>query len=336
VIFSVIQQAKKQVQAFSERTRVASLATKLRACRVPRVNIEDYCKSSIWLQDLVQLADLSYIEVRNSVARRSQLIAPTSVPQLQDINGNAFRHANVFGKMFEDLVQQSSGTIDVDLRAITGLQNGPGEDVAFQSMTEYLRHPHCQTLQLNQRPTIEQCLHQAFGAEKHTRFLLPRWSAAHNGNTPRLYWLNTGSPQALALAQAKALKENKTHSIRGDLEVLQIRPKVLTDLLAMCSMVVVNNRFADQMGLYDLLRTVEFPVMALHGLAPFSPNEPQPAPLPTDMFFKTVNRSGSRSALDILIFPRSSAIGTAFAELLLRENDGANFGHFLQRLMKSQ
>lgn len=336
MIFSVIQQAKKHVLAISERARVASLATKLRACRVPRVNIEDYCKSSIWLHDLVQLADLSYIEVRNSVARRSQLVAPASVPQLQDINGNAFRHANVFGKMFEDLIQQSAGTVDVDLRAISGMQNGAGEDVVFQSMAEYLRHPHCQTMLLNQRPSIEQCLHQAFGTEKHTRFLLPRWSAAHHDKTPRLYWLNTGSPQALAIAQAKAIKEGRAHSVRGDLEVLQIRPKVLNDLLGMCTMVVVNNRFADQMGLYDLLRNVEFPVLALHGLAPFSPQEAQPAPLPTDMFFKTVNRSGTRSALDILIFPRSHPIATAFAELLLRENEGANFGEFLLRLMKSQ
>jgi hypothetical protein len=336
VIFSVIQHARKHALAISERSRIASLANKLRACSVQRVSIDAYCKSSIWLPDLIQLADLSYIEVRNSISRRSQLTTPTSVPQLQDINGQGFRYVNVYGKMLEDLIQQSSGTVDIDLRVVTGLQGGAGQDVAFRSMTEYYRHPHCQTLLLKQRMTVEQWVAQAFGPEKYTRFLLPRWSAAHHDHVPRLYWLNTGSPQALAIAQAKMLRDGSAHSVRGELEVLQIRPKVLSDLQSMCSMVAVNNQASDRLGLYDLLRTVDFPVLALHGLAPFSPMEPEREPRPEDMLVKTTRRTSTSSALDILLFPRSHPMSAACAEILLANNAGADFGAFLSRLMKSQ
>jgi hypothetical protein len=302
---------------------------------VPPVDLFECCTLSSWLSDLVQLADLRYIDERKSIGRRTLPLASTSVPQLQDINGNAFQYLNTLSQLFEELVEHTEKMVDVDLRAITGVQTGPGQHVPFLTLSEYYRHPTCQRL-INDRTTIQNCLYEAFGPERQTRFLMPRWSAAFHSQGTRMYWLNTGSAPALAIAKALALQNQRVHSVRGELEIQTLSPKVLEELLGFCTMVAVNNKYAVKMGLYELLKAVDFPVLSLHGLSPLSREAEGVVPTVPGESNKDELRRQLAATIDILIFPRASVMATFAAEMLLKENQDADFGKFLLRLARSQ
>jgi hypothetical protein len=316
----MISKAIQQARSLSGRARMYFLSGKLRACQVPRIVVSDRMQPSIWLRDLVSLGDLRGLDVRESVALKFHQAFACDVPQLLDLNGNSYRYLRGLGQAFEELVHVTTQVRGLEIAAISGLQTCLTSEIQFRTIDEYYRHPHCQAQELRHRFTFEQCVARMFEDGLQHQFLVPAWSAFNNDGEARVYWLNSNHAHLLAVAQARARAKSRTHEIRARVDVQYIRSDVLEELLAMAAMVMVDSQHAELRGLYDVLREVDFPVLVLRGLNPFSRT-------------RGVQTAPDR---DVLIFPRTSASASGCAELLLRENRGADFGAFLNRLLKSQ
>jgi hypothetical protein len=132
--------------------------------------------------------------------------------------------------------------------------------------------------------------------------------------------MNAGDPRYLAIAQAKASRENSGHCLHGMVEYQYLRTSGLKDLLSNFRMVMVNRRHAERVGFYDSLDEADFPVVVLRGLSPFTIARPE----------------RNLAVRDILIFARNNRLSSECAEHLLKANPGANFGAFLVALCSAQ
>jgi hypothetical protein len=287
---------------------------------VAKASIVFLAPPSIWLRDLCPLAELGHLDARDSVAKPSLGAEQSNAPHLHDLNGNAYRHVRALAQLFEDLVFQATKDRDLDLRTISGLRDCSSSHIQFRTMDEYFRHPLCQAAQATQPASFKECIAATLGQEARTRLIVPAWSAWGNEGEPRVYWLNTGDAYQFAAARMLAMRDGHVHLIAADVESQHIRPKVLQDLLSVVTMVMVDSRHSEVLGLYDLLRSVDFPVLILRGLNPFA----------------TARPDQQRLEQDILLFPRASSLATGFAELLLVDNEAANFGAYLAELSRSQ